>query len=149
MTIPKDAVNSAPSTGYEVGKENTALQCHVAFFDRDRDGIIWPRDTYVGFRRLGFGIIVSFLAVIVIHLGLSYPTYGTWLPDPFFRLKIRNIHRGKHGSDTESYTPLGVWDEKRFDCIFDMYSSPPHTHIGFWQGARMVYGNRDVFDPVS
>ncbi|KAF8349281.1 Caleosin [Amanita rubescens] len=149
MTIPKDAVDSAPGAGYEAGKENTALQSHVAFFDRDKDGIIWPSDTYIGFRRLGFGIIISLLAVILIHSSFSYPTYGTLLPDPFFRLRIRNIHRGKHGSDTASYTSVGSWDEKRFEHIFDMYSSPPHTHISFWQGIRMVYGNRDVFDPFG
>lgn len=39
MSIPKDA-----GAGNEVRK-NTALKSHVAFFDRDRDGIIWPSDT--------------------------------------------------------------------------------------------------------
>ena len=26
---------------------------------------------------------------------------------------------------------------------------PPNTHISFWEGVKMLYGNRDVFDPVS
>ncbi|KAK2465194.1 hypothetical protein APHAL10511_002548 [Amanita phalloides] len=149
MTIPQDAVSSAPNTGYEPGKNNTALQSHVAFFDRDSDGIIWPSDTYVGFRRLGFGILFSLLAVIIIHPALSYTTYGTLLPDPFFRLKIKNMHRAKHGSDSESYTSLGEFDEKRFESMFRMYSSPPHTHLDFWQGVKMLYGNRNVADPFG
>ena len=45
MVAPKDGVAAAPDTGYEPGAKNTALQSHVAFFDRDNDGIIWPLDT--------------------------------------------------------------------------------------------------------
>ncbi|KAF8635869.1 hypothetical protein AX15_000058 [Amanita polypyramis BW_CC] len=149
MTIPQDAVSSAPGVGYETGKNNTALQCHVAFFDTDRDGVIWPRDTYVGFRQLGFNILLSLLAVVIIHLGFSYPTYGTFIPDPFFRLKIKNIHRAKHGSDSESYTSIGEFDKNRFEYLFQMYSSPPHTHLDLWEGVRMLYGNREVYDPVG
>jgi peroxygenase len=44
----------------------------VAFFDRDNDGVLWPMDTYVGFRRIGFNRIISFLAVPFIHGSFSY-----------------------------------------------------------------------------
>lgn len=30
-----------------------------------------------------------------------------WLPDPFFRVFSRNVHRGKHGSDQEVYDHEG------------------------------------------
>jgi hypothetical protein len=56
--------------------------------------------------------------------------------------------QGKHGSDSESYTQLGEFDAKRFDYIFDMYSSEPHTHLTFTEGVRMLHGNRNPFDPV-
>jgi len=46
MVAPKDGPSTADGTGYESGKQNTPLQKHVAFFDRDNDGIIWPSDTY-------------------------------------------------------------------------------------------------------
>ncbi len=33
--------------------------------------MIWPGDTYRGFRRLGFGLPFSLLSAILIHLALS------------------------------------------------------------------------------
>ena len=40
---------------------------HVSFWDADHDGVIWPGDTWRGFRRLGFNALISALAVPVIH----------------------------------------------------------------------------------
>lgn len=68
----------------------TVLQQHCDFFDRDHDGILWPQDTFIGFYRLGFGVILSMVALFVIHANFSYPTCEGWLPDPFFR-KVPNL----------------------------------------------------------
>jgi hypothetical protein len=62
-----------------------------------------------GFRRLGFGRLVSFLAVPFIHGSFSYPTNPGWLPDPFFRLWQKNMHRSKHGSDSGEPVNLLTW----------------------------------------
>lgn len=75
---------------------------------RDNDGVIWPQDTFVGFRRLGFGYIISTLAVPFIHGSFSYPTQSSWLPDPFFRIYMKNMHKTKHGSDSETYDTEGA-----------------------------------------
>jgi hypothetical protein len=40
----------------------------------DGDGVIYPWDTYNGFRKLGFGWITSALALAVIHGTFSIPT---------------------------------------------------------------------------
>ncbi|KAF8168495.1 Caleosin [Crassisporium funariophilum] len=149
MVAPVDGPSSAPGTGFEQGKRNTALQAHVAFFDRDLDGIIWPTDTYIGFRELKFGVILSIVSMFIIHGGFSYVTWGSILPDPFFRLKIKHMHRGKHGSDSEIYTTIGEFDNERFNYIFDMYSSEPHTHLTFAEGVRMLHGNMNAFDPFG
>lgn len=60
----------------------TVLQQHVAFWDRDSDGVIWPWDTFVGFRRLGFGLAISAAAPLVVHGTFSYPTQRSWIPNP-------------------------------------------------------------------
>ncbi|KAG6910619.1 hypothetical protein DXG01_009128 [Tephrocybe rancida] len=158
MTVYRNGRSGPPPDSPQPRKrDNAALQSHVAFFDTDGDGIIWPSDTCVcvilapfdGLRALGLGILVSFLAMLLIHGSLSWITYGPLLPDPLFRLKTANMHRGKHGSDTESYTSTGAFDEDRFDYIFDLYSSKPHTHMTFNESVRMVYGNRNPFDPFG
>ncbi|KIJ26216.1 hypothetical protein M422DRAFT_209552 [Sphaerobolus stellatus SS14] len=144
MAPPKDAKSSA-----SLSPPNTALQGHVAFFDTDNDGIIWPLDTYHGFRAIGFGVFLSFLSMLVIHFGFSYATCSSWIPDPFFRLYNKNMHRAVHGSDSRSYTHRGELDEARFDEIFNTYTYPPNNNITFKQGVRMIRGNANPFDPFG
>jgi Caleosin related protein len=57
--------------------------------------------------------------------------------------------QGKHGSDTEIYTTIGEFDEIRFNYMFDMYSSPPQTHLTAVECVRMLHGNMNPFDPVG
>ncbi|KAF9449329.1 Caleosin-domain-containing protein [Macrolepiota fuliginosa MF-IS2] len=155
MVAPKNATVPAPGTGFTPGQKNTALQSHVAFFDRDDDGIIWPSDTFIGMREVKFNLFWTIVAVLVIHIGFSYAAWGSWIPDPFFRLKINRMHRAselpcaKHGSDSESYTTTGEFDENRFDTVFNMYSKPPHEQLSFTEGVRMIHGNMNPFDPFG
>ncbi|KAF8642859.1 hypothetical protein AX16_009366 [Volvariella volvacea WC 439] len=148
MGVPVDGASPAPDPIGDTrpGRAATPLQAHVGFFDRDGDGVIWPLDTYKGFREIGFGIVLAAISMIIIHMGFSWATFGTWIPDPYFRLKIRYMHRAKHGSDTEAYTQTGEFDERRFNTIWNMYSSAPHKEMSFWEGVRMLYGNRNAFD---
>lgn len=78
-------------------RDYSVLQQHVAFWDRDGDGDIYPWDTYTGFRELGFNIIFSLMAMAIIHLGFSYPTRlgYSWVPDPWFRVYVGTIHKAK------------------------------------------------------
>lgn len=70
-------------------------------------GILYPQDTFNGFHKIGFNVFLSAFAVLVIHGTFSYPSQEGWLPDPFFSVKINNIHKCKHGSDSESYDTEG------------------------------------------
>ena len=45
---------------------------HVAFFDRDNDGVLWPVESYVGLRGVGCNRLVSARAVPCIHVSFSY-----------------------------------------------------------------------------
>lgn len=78
-------------------KDSSVLQQHVAFWDRNGDGQIYPWHTYVGFRELGFNPIFSLIAMAIIHLGFSYPTRlgYSWIPDPWFRVYAGTIHKAK------------------------------------------------------
>jgi len=142
---PRDALSSAtfPNAG------PTPLQGHTAFFDTDGDGIIWPRDTWRGFRILGYNLLICLFSVIAIHGAFSYLTWGSLLPDPFFRLKIKNMHKAIHGSDSHTYSRRGLWNDFNFDEMFRMYGDPPYDSLTFRQTIRLYRGNFDPFDPFG
>ncbi|KAJ6482297.1 Caleosin [Mycena vitilis] len=131
------------------GNRPKTLQSHVAFFDADQDGIIWPLDTYKGCREIGFGIILAAISAMIIHSAFSWVTFGTLLPDPFLRIRVSNIDRALHGSDSGSYETGGKFDESRFNHVFGLYSTPPHTHLTFWEGVSMLRGLRNIYDPFG
>lgn len=56
----------------------TCLQAHCSYFDPDNDGIVWPANTFRGFRNIGFNIVLAALAVVVIHGTFSYFTQTSW-----------------------------------------------------------------------
>jgi peroxygenase len=82
-----------------------STQAHVAFFDPDGDGVIAPRDTFAGFRHLGFNLALSAAAAILIHGAMSPATAngrGFLLnPARFLRIYVDDVHLAKHGSDSE------------------------------------------------
>lgn len=57
--------------------------------------MIYPWDTYIGFRELGFNMLFSLLAVLIINVNFSYPTRLTYsfVPDPWFRVYVGSIHK--------------------------------------------------------
>ena len=71
----------------------SVMQQHCLYWDRDGDGIIWPQDTWLGFRELGFNVVFTFLAVVIIHSALSLPTRCACLPSSFGRTWA-NAHKG-------------------------------------------------------
>ena len=47
--------------------------------------------------RCRYNVLISFLAIFVIHGTFSYYTQPGWLPDLFFSINTKFIHKGKHG----------------------------------------------------
>ncbi|KAJ6482679.1 Caleosin related protein-domain-containing protein [Mycena sanguinolenta] len=128
------------------GARRKGLQSHIAFFGPDQDGIIWPIDTYNGMRAIGFGVVFALVAMVLIHLAFSWFTSETLLPDIFWRIHVSRINKVLHGSDTGTFTQTGDMDERRFDYVFALYTAPPHTHMTFQEGVRMLHGNRKIYD---
>ncbi|KAF2807207.1 Caleosin-domain-containing protein [Mytilinidion resinicola] len=126
----------------------SVLQQHCDFFDADHDGIIWPQDTFWGFHHLGFGVILSLAAVFIIHANFSYPTLPTWLPDPFFRLYITNVHKDKHGSDSNTYDHEGRFIPQKFEDIFTKYAEG-RNYLTIWDVKNMIMGQRCIADPIG
>ena len=108
----------------------SVMQQHVVFFTQTTPGIIWPHDTFFGFRRLGYSWFLCVIAVLVIHANFSYPTLPpgkTWLthflPDLRFPIYVERIHKDKHGSDSESYDSEGRFVPQKFEDIFEKYAT--------------------------
>jgi peroxygenase len=95
------------------------LQDHVAFFDSDNDGIIWPVDTFHGFQKLGFDAPTAVIQALAIHLPNSFKTLppGKFI-DPRFPIYVEYIHKAKHGSDTGSFSKTGTFVKEKFEEIW-------------------------------
>ncbi|KAI0172573.1 Caleosin-domain-containing protein [Hypoxylon sp. FL1284] len=150
-------------------QDKTVLQQHCEFFDsvssspfflstrsssnaspdeKDRDGVIWPQDTFEGFRRLGFGMMMSLLSVLIIHANFSYPTVSGWLPDPFFRVHLANVHKDKHGSDTGTYDSEGRFVPQRFEDVLAKYAAG-RDYLTVWDVLDLLKGQRCILDPIG
>ncbi|KAI2782161.1 Caleosin related protein-domain-containing protein [Daldinia loculata] len=79
------------------------LRQNAEYFDADKDGIIWLRDTYNGYRKLGWGITYSCLVATILHSTLSYPTMDGYTPDPLLRIHYDRNSNGKHSIGNASY----------------------------------------------
>ncbi|KAJ9294281.1 hypothetical protein DTO217A2_9198 [Paecilomyces variotii] len=136
---------------YEKFKDYSVLQQHVLFWDRDGDGIIWPLDTYRGFRQLGFNIPFSIFAIMVINGGFSYPTRlaHSVIPDPFFRVYLDSIHKAKHASDSNVYDHEGRFVAQSFENLFAKFSSPGANDLSLKQIFNLMSGNRCAVDPYG
>jgi len=126
----------------------TVLQQHVSFFDFDKDGVIWPHDTFRGFHLLGFNILLSLVAALIINTGFSYPTSHSYIPDPFFRVHVDNINKVKHGSDSGTYDNEGRFIPQKFEDLFSKYAKGKDG-LTIWDILDELKGQRALIDPFG
>lgn len=128
--------------------KQTVLQQHCAFWDTDNDGVIWPLDTFRGFRALGFNLFLSVLSIFIIHSGFSYPSRirTTFLPDPFFRVFLNGIDLCKHGSDSGSYDSRGYFQPSQYNAAFEKYAAKPDEGMTVREVIHYLRGQRVALD---
>ncbi|KAL4737668.1 Caleosin related protein-domain-containing protein [Aspergillus similis] len=146
--VVEGAISDAPMKDFH---ELTPMQQHILFWDRDRDGQIYPYDTYRGFRDLGFNILFSFLAMLIINLNFSYPTRlaYSFFPDPRFRVYVDSIYKAKHGSDSGSFDAEGRFVPQHFEDMFAKYDGDQDGALTFGELFNMMHGNRCAADPFG
>jgi len=133
------------NSNFNVPKEKmTALQRHVAFFDLNNDGLITCRETFSAFRKLGFNIFLCILAPFLFNLPLAWWTSDSWWPT--LTIRIKNIHKVKHGSDSQVYDHNGNFNEERFEAMWATFDTDGDGYLSFWDLLRMTEQFKRCYD---
>ncbi|KAL4586740.1 hypothetical protein LXL04_011384 [Taraxacum kok-saghyz] len=130
-----------------IESDENVLQKHVAFFDRNNDGVIYPWETFQGFRAIGSGILLSSVAALFINMGLSGKTRpGKKFPNLLFPIEIQNISMAKHGSDSGVYDTQGRFVSSKFEEIFAKYTRTNSDGLTADELKEFIKGNREPKD---
>jgi hypothetical protein len=127
----------------------SALRRHCDFWDADQDGVIYPWDIFIGFRKLGFNIALCLWAAVTMAACSSYSTQKSFLPHPLFAIYLDNVNRNRHGSTTGAYDLDAELDTRRFDAIFEKYAKGKdyltwRTMYGVWVSCCCKNFMRDI-----
>ncbi|XP_050373704.1 probable peroxygenase 4 isoform X2 [Argentina anserina] len=142
--VPETTNNQV--TGRFVPNEHDTLQRHVAFFDRNHDGIVYPWETFQGFRAIGCGLFLSSFAAIFINVGLSRQTRPGKSFSLRFPIEVRNIHKAKHGSDSGVYDTEGRFVPLKFEEIFSKHAHSNANALTAKELDGLLKANREPND---
>ncbi|KAG7030592.1 putative peroxygenase 4 [Cucurbita argyrosperma subsp. argyrosperma] len=126
--------------------EKNVLQKHVAFFDRNHDGVVYPWETFKGFRAIGAGLFLSSVSAFFINIGLSSKTRPGKCPNFLFPIVIKNIHLAKHGSDSGVYDSEGRFVALKFEEIFKKHALTYPDALTEKELKAMLKANREPKD---
>ncbi|XP_058184295.1 probable peroxygenase 4 isoform X1 [Rhododendron vialii] len=138
--------SKTPSNGIQYegvdGTDQNVLKKHVAFFDRNKDGVIYPWETFQGFRAIGCGLLLSSFAAIFINVGLSRKTRPGKSISLSFPIEVNNIHKSKHGSDSGVYDSEGRFVPSKFEEIFNKHAHTNANALTSEELQSMLKANR-------
>ncbi|KAJ9135730.1 hypothetical protein P3X46_032882 [Hevea brasiliensis] len=145
-----DPSNSITGVQQEKGKfkpnDHNVLQKHVFFFDRNQDGLVYPWETFQGFRAIGFGVLFSAASALFINMGLSKKTRPGKYPSLLFPIEVQNIQLGKHGSDSGVYDKDGRFVDEKFEAIFGKHARTHPDALTSGELMGMLRTNREPKD---
>ncbi|RZC49493.1 hypothetical protein C5167_017918 [Papaver somniferum] len=118
------------------------LQKHAAFFDRNKDGVIYPWETFQGCRAIGLGLGVSTALAVFVNLALSGSTRPGKFPNLLFPIEVQNIVKSKHTSNTGVYDAEGNFDSAKFEEIFQKHSKANANALTADELSGMLKSNR-------
>ncbi len=145
----------APDTDHPEGTPGrehhgkSVLQQHASFFDRDHDGKIYPWETYMGVRAIGFNWAVCLFAAITFNASFSYFTSPHWIPNPLLPIYVPTIHKGKHGSDSGTYDNEGRYIPAKLENVFSKYALTKPDNLTLREVWRMTQGVGVAGDPFG
>ncbi|KAK9276751.1 hypothetical protein L1049_006287 [Liquidambar formosana] len=123
--------------------DQNVLQKHVAFFDRNQDGIVYPWETFKGFRAIGCDIFLSTASAFLINIALSHKTRPGKFPSLLFPIEVKNIQRAKHGSDSGVYDTEGRFVPSKFEEIFGKHARTNANTLTSDELMGMLKANRE------
>ncbi|KAJ6312717.1 hypothetical protein OIU77_014276 [Salix suchowensis] len=132
--------------GKFVPNDHNVLQKHVFFFDRNQDGIVYPWETFQGFRSIGCGIFLSTASAFLINITLSQKTRPGKFPSLLFPIEVKNIQRAKHGSDSGVYDSEGRFVAAKFEEIFSKHARSHPNSLTSDELMGMLKANREAKD---
>ncbi|KAE8687368.1 putative peroxygenase 5 [Hibiscus syriacus] len=142
--------SSSPSKdlqgGTAMAADQSPLQKHVEFFDRNHDGLVYPWETFKGLRAIGAGYLLSIAGAAFINLSLSGKTRPGKFPSLLFPIEIKNMHLGIHGSDTGVYDSEGRFVPSKFEEIFNKYAGTHANALTSDELTAMLKANREPKD---
>ncbi|EES07304.1 hypothetical protein BDA96_04G263600 [Sorghum bicolor] len=136
-------VGGAPAPG---AAGMTELQKHVAFFDRDHDGIVTFDETYQGLVDVGVGEVTAKASAALINGALGAKTRPDNANTSRMDIYIENIQKGKHGSDTGAYDAQGRFVPAKFDEIFTKHAKTVPNSLSKDELDEMLKDNQEKND---
>ncbi|CAM8947514.1 unnamed protein product [Rhodiola kirilowii] len=126
--------------------DENVLRKHVAFFDRNGDGLVYPWETYRGFRAIGCGILISVAGALVINPAFSKRTRPGGSFDIRFPIGVQDIKFAIHGSDTGVFDSEGRFVPKKFEEIFAKHAKTNSASLTNDELSEMLEANREPKD---